>query len=58
LYRLGLEISDRQWSDVLGVMRVQAERLDNPYLDYWAQDLGVLDLLQRARQEANPSANP
>jgi hypothetical protein len=51
-YRLGHEISERQWADVLGVMEVQAGRLDDAYLDRWAADLGVADLLARARQES------
>jgi hypothetical protein len=51
-YRLGGEISDRQWGDVLGVLRVQAGRLDDAYLDHWATDLGVADLLAKARAEA------
>jgi hypothetical protein len=51
-YRLGGEISDRQWSDILGIMRVQADRLDQGYLDHWAADLGVNDLLADARRDA------
>jgi hypothetical protein len=51
-YRLGGEISERQWLDVLGVMRVQAERLDQVYLDHWAIELGVADLLADARRDA------
>ena len=51
-YRLGNEISDRQWNDVLGVLRAQAGRLDDAYLDRWAAEIGVGDLLARARQEA------
>jgi hypothetical protein len=51
-YRLGGEISERQWLDVLGVMRVQAGRLDPAYLDRWAADLGVADLLAGARRDA------
>jgi hypothetical protein len=51
-YRLGGETSDRQWGDVLGVLRVQAGRLDDAYLDRWAADLGVADLLAKARAEA------
>lgn len=47
-YRLGGEVSDRQWADVLGVIRTQAERLDRAYLQQWSQDLGVADLLERA----------
>lgn len=51
-YRLGDEISERQWHDVLGVMNVQADSLDNKYLDAWAADLGLTDLLERARSES------
>lgn len=51
-YRLGGEVFDRQWGDVLGVLRVQAGRLDEAYLDHWAAELGVADLLAEARAEA------
>ena len=51
-YRLGGGVSDRQWSDVLGVFKVQGGRLDQPYLDRWAPELDVRDLLARARREA------
>jgi len=49
--RLGGEVSDRQWREVLGVLAVQADRLDPDYLRKWAVDLGVADLLQRAFKE-------
>ena len=48
-FRKGGEVSDRQWKDVLGVLAVSGHRLDNPYLDRWAADLGVADLLAKAR---------
>jgi hypothetical protein len=51
-YAQGGEISDRQWSDILGVIRVQAKNLDNSYLDQWASQLKVADLLTRARKDA------
>ena len=47
-YRLGGEQSERQWLDVLGVLKVQQQALDYVYLRHWAQDLGVLDLLESA----------
>jgi hypothetical protein len=51
-YRMGGEGSDRQWNDVLSVLRVQAERLDVSYLHGWASKLNVADLLERALDEA------
>lgn len=50
-YKLGNQISDRQWSDILGVLKVQGDVLDQAYLDRWAPLLDVFDLLQRARRE-------
>jgi hypothetical protein len=44
--------SERQWNDVLGVIEVQGEQLDSAYLERWAADLGLADLLARARQES------
>lgn len=46
-YRLGREISDHQWRDVLTVMLTN--NLDQLYLNHWAQELKVQDLLEKAR---------
>ena len=51
-YRLGGEVSDRQWRDVLGVFKVQVGRLDLDYLQKWAAELNVADLLQKALSES------
>lgn len=51
-YKLGNQISDRQWNDILGILKIQGEQLDQAYLDLWAPVLDVLPLLQRARNEA------
>lgn len=47
-YRLGGEVSERQWSDLLGVFKVQKGRLDLGYLRSGADQLKVADLLDRA----------
>jgi hypothetical protein len=47
-YRLGGEVSERQWRDVLGVFKVQADRLDLNYMRQWAIELGIADLLEKA----------
>ena len=53
-FRKGGGVSDRQWRDVLGVLKVQAERLDWDYLKHWAESLNLSDLLQRAKSESTP----
>jgi len=51
-YRLGGETSQQQWLDVQGVLEIQGPQLDRAYLERWAADLGVADLLARALQES------
>jgi len=49
-YRMGGEVSERQWKDVLEVLATQSGRLDLQHLDETARALGVADLLERALQ--------
>jgi hypothetical protein len=51
-YRRGGEISERQWTDVMGVLHASGPSLDLPYLHRGATEVGVHDLLGRALQEA------
>jgi hypothetical protein len=51
-YRMGGEVSDRQWNDILGVLKVQGTNLDMAYLQRWAAALKVSDLLERALVDA------
>jgi len=51
-YRMGGEVSDRQWNDILGVLKVQGTNLDMAYLRRWAANLSVTDLLERALVDA------
>jgi hypothetical protein len=45
-------VSDRQWYDLQGILRLQGRSLDLGYLRSWASRLGVADLLERAFGEA------
>ncbi|MCX6055263.1 MAG: hypothetical protein NTZ74_10185 [Chloroflexi bacterium] len=47
-YRLGGEVSKRQWRDILGVLKTRAGELDLDYLRKWANELKISDLLERA----------
>lgn len=51
-YRMGGEVSDRQWNDILGVLKVRGTSLDLAYLQNWAKALNVSDLLERAFVDA------
>ena len=51
-YRLGGERSERQWSDVIGVLRTSGGTIDRPYLERHARALDVSDLLTKALEEA------
>jgi hypothetical protein len=51
-FRRGGEVSERQWGDVIGILRVSAKTIDPTYLKRWAAALGVTDLLDRALSAA------
>jgi hypothetical protein len=52
-YRKGEGVSERQWRDALGVIEVQGERFDWSYARRWANEIGVLELLDRAAAETS-----
>jgi hypothetical protein len=51
-YREGGCVSDRQWRDVVEVLRVSGAEMDRAYLDEWGKRLKVWDMLERASSEA------
>ena len=51
-YRQSGCASERQWSDVLGVLTAQASSLDFEYLKTWACKLGVEVLLKKAMEDS------
>lgn len=51
-YQKGGGVSEQQWKDVLGVLKVQADKLDLEYLKHWASRLNLSDLLNRSFDDA------
>ena len=54
-FRRGGEASERQWWDVIGILKV-ARGADRAHLQQWAATLGVTDLLDRALAQADEPA--
>ena len=52
---MGGEVSDRQWRDILGVLKTRSGELDLEYMREWADELKVTDLLKRVLKEAGLS---
>lgn len=44
--------SEKQFTDALRVFEVQFEKLDMQYLDHWAHELGIEELLNKLRDES------
>lgn len=51
-FRLGGETSERQWRDVIGLLRAGIDSSERPRLERLATTADVLDLLERADAEA------
>ena len=49
---MGGSVSDRQWRDVLGVLKVQGPVLDHAYLTRVAASLGLVDIFVGALSES------
>ena len=47
-YKAGGSVSEQQWKDITGIIKVQGELLDKEYLLKWSEELGVADLLRKA----------
>ena len=50
-FRMGGEVSEKQWNDVLGVLKVQDRALDIGYLRHWAAELNLTELFEQALED-------
>jgi hypothetical protein len=53
-FREGGSVSEKQWRDIVGVLRISQKLLDNAYLDSWAVRLNLTELLTHARSARSP----
>jgi hypothetical protein len=51
-YRKGGQISEQQWNDVVGLLKVQHALLDWKYIQRWAETLGLSGLLTKALNDS------
>lgn len=51
-YETGGRVSERQWLDIVGVIKVQRDILDKNYLNNWSKKLGISELLIKAFSHA------
>ena len=50
-YKMGGEVSERQWRDIIGVLKVQENNLDMEYLQKWIDRLQLSDLWKKLLDE-------
>lgn len=53
-FRDGGGVSEKQWRDIVSVLRISGHAMDDAYLASWALRLGVEALLQQARDARSP----
>lgn len=51
-YKTGGKVSEQQWLDIIGVLKVQKASLDKEYLTKWAKQLDLMILLEEAFKNA------
>jgi hypothetical protein len=50
-FESGERVSEQQWRDVLGILKVRRGALDLGYMKRWARETGTIALLERALKE-------
>ena len=50
-YEMGNRVSDRQWYDLQGILRLRGEALDIAFMREWGVRLGISELLEKALKD-------
>lgn len=45
--------SEKHVRDIIGVLKIQGDRIDRAYLEHWIQELGLADLWNQIRERAS-----
>jgi hypothetical protein len=53
-FREGGEVSEKQWRDIVSVLRISGDTMDEAYLSAWAERLHLQALLKRAKEARSP----
>jgi hypothetical protein len=53
-FREGGSVSEKQWRDIVSVLRISQSAIDDAYLDSWATRLDLTELLAHARTTRSP----
>lgn len=53
-FREGGEVSEKQWRDIVSVLRISGHAMDDAYLESWASRLNLRASLDRARKARSP----
>lgn len=54
-FKLSQEQSQKQWRDILGVLKLQGARLDFTYLALWGEKLSLMSRLEQALSQSGLS---
>jgi hypothetical protein len=46
------KLSDRQWKDIIGILKTRGNELDIEYLQKWAKELKITDLVEKALKDS------
>ncbi len=50
-FKMGGEVSDRQWNDIIGMLQIGWKEVDQEYIKKWSDEIGVKSLLEKVLKD-------